>query len=91
MCRVFRGQFVAFWRARLSSADQPAIVIGGEKKLIVPILNLIQIESFLVSDGIRMAAAGMACQGETEKGKTVDLGLLRIEDWRLHIIEDVRV
>ena len=59
---IFRGQFVAFRRPRLASADQPTIVIGGENKLIVSVLNLVQIERYLVSNGLRVAAVRLARQ-----------------------------
>ena len=62
MGSILSSQLVTCWGAWFSSPNQPAIVIGREKKLIISILDFIKIKRLLMSDRIRMADRGMTSQ-----------------------------
>ncbi len=83
MCRVFRRELVRSGRARLSTTDEPAVVIGRSNVFVVAVDHVVEVEGGLMSDAVRVAFVGLAAEGEADESQSVYFGQVGFEDRRL--------
>ena len=83
MSRVWGREFERL--AALSAAHEPPVVVGGEKVFVVAVLDLVEIELRLASNGrrVRKRVLGGGGERKTYESETINFGVGRVKVWLL--------